>query len=49
MEYLTLDRVPAPILAVCAGLGALLIGSKIVGFVRLLLSLFVLPGKNVCL
>ncbi|KAI9054648.1 hypothetical protein LZ554_001800 [Drepanopeziza brunnea f. sp. 'monogermtubi'] len=46
MEYLKLDSIPAPFLAFFAGIGALWLGSKVISYVRLLLSLFVLSGKN---
>jgi 17beta-estradiol 17-dehydrogenase / very-long-chain 3-oxoacyl-CoA reductase len=44
-----LDQIPSSVLAAFAGIGALYAGSKIISYVRLLLSLFVLSGKNVCL
>jgi len=42
-----LDKIPRPILAVLAGVGLLAIAKPIFRYVRLLLSLFVLNGKNV--
>lgn len=51
MDYIsldTLDKVPAPVLAIFAGIGALFLGVKAVSYVRLLLSLFVINGKSVC-
>ena len=51
MDYISLDsldKVPAPLLALFAGVGALFLGVKIVSYVRLLLSLFVISGKSVC-
>lgn len=47
MQSLKLDSIPAPLLAVLAAIGALWAGSKVVSYARLLLSLFVLSGKNV--
>jgi 17beta-estradiol 17-dehydrogenase / very-long-chain 3-oxoacyl-CoA reductase len=44
-----MDKIPQSLLVGFAGIGALWLGSKIVTYVQLLLSLFVLPGKNVCL
>lgn len=43
-----LDKVPKPLLAAFAGLGFYLAASYVLSYVRLLLSLFVLSGKNVC-
>jgi hypothetical protein len=40
-------KVPSPLLAAFAGVGALVVSSKIISYTRLLSSLFVLPGKNV--
>lgn len=42
-----MDSIPKPVLLAFAGIGALWLGSKVVSYVQLLLSLFVLPGKNV--
>jgi 17beta-estradiol 17-dehydrogenase / very-long-chain 3-oxoacyl-CoA reductase len=42
-----LNKIPKPVLAGFAGLGLLVISSKILSYIRLLLSLFVLSGKNV--
>ncbi len=47
MDKVTLDRVPVPVLAGFAGIGALWLSAKVVSYVRLLLSLFVFSGKNV--
>ncbi|KAF8861046.1 NAD(P)-binding protein [Acephala macrosclerotiorum] len=44
MDYL--DSIPKPLLGASALIGASFIGLKIFNYVRLLLSLFVLPGKN---
>lgn len=41
-----MDSIPKPVLLTFAGIGALWLGSKVVSYVQLLLSLFVLPGKN---
>jgi hypothetical protein len=43
----TLDQIPKPVLSALAGIGALFLGLKVFNYVRLLLSLFVLSGKNV--
>lgn len=42
-----LDKVPKSVLGAFAGLGLLIAGNKVLSYVRLLLSLFVLSGKNV--
>lgn len=42
-----LDKAPKSILGALAGLGLLVVGNKVLSYVRLLLSLFVLSGKNV--
>jgi len=44
-----LDKIPKPVLAGFAGLGLLVVLSKVISYIQLLLSLFVLPGKNVSL
>lgn len=41
-----MDNIPKPLLVAFAGIGALWFGSKVLSYVQLLLSLFVLPGKN---
>lgn len=43
-----IDKIPKPVLAGFAALGALFVSNKVLSYVRLLLSLFVLSGKNVC-
>jgi len=42
-----LDKIPKPVLAGFAGLGFLVLSNKVISYIQLLLSLFVLPGKNV--
>lgn len=44
-----LDKIPKSVLATFGIIGLLFASSKVLSFVRLLLSLFVLPGKNVCI
>lgn len=44
-----LDKFPKPFLAAFAGLGFYLAASYVLSYARLLLSLFVLSGKNVCI
>ncbi|KUJ10521.1 NAD(P)-binding protein [Mollisia scopiformis] len=41
-----LDKIPKPLLGASAGIGAVFLGIKIFNYIRLLLSLFVLSGKN---
>lgn len=43
-----LDKIPKPALAIFGIVGLLFVLNKVVLFIRLILSLFVLPGKNVC-
>ncbi len=43
-----LDQIPKPLLGASAIIGALFMGIKIFNYIRLLFSLFVLSGKNVC-
>jgi len=42
-----LNEIPNSVLAAFAGIGFIFISSKAVSFLRLFLSLFVLPGKDV--
>lgn len=42
-----MDKIPHSVLLGFAGIGALWFGSKVVSYIQLLLSLFVLEGKNV--
>jgi len=42
-----LDKIPKPVLAGFAGLGFFVLSNKVISYIQLLLSLFVLPGKNV--
>ncbi|KAK2626377.1 hypothetical protein QTJ16_004639 [Diplocarpon rosae] len=46
MDFLKLEKLPAPILTVFAVIGALWLGIKVFSYIRLLLSLFVFSGKN---
>lgn len=49
MDFNTiLEKVPNNLLAGFAVVGLLAVSSKIGSYIRLLLSLFVLSGKNVC-
>jgi hypothetical protein len=43
-----LDNVPQPLQWGLAGIGALFLGSKILSYLQLVLSAFVLGGTNVC-
>ena len=43
-----LDKIPKAVLAGLVGVGFLAIAKPIFSYIRLLLSLFVLSGKNVC-
>jgi hypothetical protein len=55
MEFITLefttllDMVPKPAIVIFGVIGLLVVSTKVLRFIQLLLSLFVLPGKNVCL
>jgi len=43
-----LAYVPKPALAAFAAIGLITVSRKVISYVQLLLSLFVLPGANVC-
>jgi hypothetical protein len=43
-----LDKVPKLLLNSFAAIGFVFLGSKVLSYIQLLLSLFVLSGKNVC-
>lgn len=42
------QRVPQPLQWSLAGIGALVLGSKLLSYLQLVLSAFVLGGTNVC-
>jgi 17beta-estradiol 17-dehydrogenase / very-long-chain 3-oxoacyl-CoA reductase len=43
------SHIPKAALVGFAGIGAFAVASKVISYVQLLLSLFVLPGTNACL
>lgn len=49
MESVTsfLENVPQPVQLALAGIGALYLGSKFLGYLQLVLNSFLLPGTNV--
>jgi 17beta-estradiol 17-dehydrogenase / very-long-chain 3-oxoacyl-CoA reductase len=44
-----LEKIPKPVVLAFTALGAIVAAGKVFSYVRLLLSLFVLPGTNVSL